>query len=77
MDRFIGYIVFAGRRHEKIIEFMMLIEITGEGVKFIGSVKVYIQDNLLNMSLQPYISYLSKHSHFITFHFVYYDQSTP
>ena len=24
------------------------------------------------MSLQPHISYLNKHSHFITFHFVYY-----
>jgi len=37
LDRFLGYIVFAGRGHQKIIEVMMLIKITGESVKFIGS----------------------------------------
>ena len=37
----------------------------------------YIQESLINTSLQLYITYLNKHSHFITFHFVYYDQSTP
>ena len=37
LDRFVGYIVFAGRGHHKIIEVMMLIKIYGESVKFIGS----------------------------------------
>ena len=37
----------------------MLIKITGEGVKFI--VSKYIQESLINMSLQLYISYLNKH----------------
>ena len=38
IDRFyIGYIVFAGRGHQKIIEVMMLIKITGESFKFMGS----------------------------------------
>ena len=46
---------------------MMLIKITGESVKFI--VSKYIQESLINMSLQLYISYIpNKHSHFITFH---------
>ena len=34
VDRFIGYIVFAGRGHQTIIEVMMLIINTGESVKF-------------------------------------------
>ena len=38
IDRFyIGYIVFAGQGHQKIIEVMMPIKITGESVKFMGS----------------------------------------
>ena len=37
----------------------MLIKIIGESVKFIGS--KYIQESLINMSLQRYISYLNKH----------------
>ena len=38
IDRFyIGYIVFAVRDHQKIIEVMMPIKITGESVKFMGS----------------------------------------
>ena len=37
----------------------MLIKITGESVKFIGS--KYIQESHINMSLQLYISYLNKH----------------
>ena len=65
LDQFLGYIVFAGRGHQKIKEVMMLIKITGESVKFIRSIF------LINISLQLYISYLNKHSHFITFHFVY------
>ena len=36
LDRFICYIVFAGRGHQKIMEVvMMLIKITGKRVKFI------------------------------------------
>ena len=41
------------------MEVMMLIKIIGESVKFIGS--KYIQESLINMSLQRYISYLNKH----------------
>ena len=37
----------------------MLIKIIGESVKFIGS--KYIQESLINMSLQLYMSYLNKH----------------
>ena len=37
----------------------MLIKITGEGVKFIGS--KHIQESHINMSLKLYISYLNKH----------------
>ena len=51
-------VVFAGRGHPKVIEVMMLIKITEERVKFIGS--KYIQESLINMSLQLYISYLNK-----------------
>ena len=40
---------------------MMLIKITANSGKFIGS--WYIQESLINMSLQLYISYLNKHSH--------------
>ena len=67
---------FSGRRHQKIIEVMMLIKITGESVKCIES--KHFQESLIKTILQLYISYLNKlHSHFITFHFVNYDQSTP
>ena len=59
LDRFIGFIVFAERRHQKIIEVMMLIKIIGESIKFIG-IK-YIHESLIKMSLQLYISYLNKH----------------
>ena len=52
-------VVFAGRGHPKVIEVMMLIKITEERVKFIGS--KYIQESLINMSLQLYISHLNKH----------------
>ena len=41
------------------MEVMMLIKIIGESVKFIGS--KYIQESLINMSLQRYTSYLNKH----------------
>ena len=51
-------VVFAGRGHPKVIEVMMLTKITKERVKFIGS--KYIQESLINMSLQLYISYLNK-----------------
>ena len=71
LDRFLGYFVFAGLGHQKIIEVMMLIKITGESVKFIRN--KYFQESLINMSFQLHISYLNKHLHFITFHFVYYD----
>ena len=54
-----GYIVSAGRGHPKVIEVMMLTKITGESIKFIGS--KYIQESLINMTLQLYISYLNKH----------------
>ena len=37
----------------------MLIKNIGKSVKFIGS--KYIQESLINMSLQLYISYLNKH----------------
>ena len=40
--------------HQKIIEVMMPIKIIGGNVKFIGS--KYIQESLINMSLQLYIS---------------------
>ena len=59
LDRFVGYIFFPGRGHPKVIEVMMLIKFTGDSVKFIGS--EYIQESLINMSLQLYISYLNKH----------------
>ena len=58
-DRFVGYIVFAGRGHLKVIEVMMLIKITGESIKFIAS--KHIQESHINRSLQLYISYLNKH----------------
>ena len=45
----VGCTVFAGRRHQKIIEVMMLIEITGETVKFIRNKS--IQENFINMRL--------------------------
>ena len=51
-------VVFAGRGHPKVIEVMILTKITKERVKFIGS--KYIQESLINMSLQLYISYLNK-----------------
>ena len=41
------------------MEVMMLINIIRESAKFIGS--KYIQESLINMSLQLYISYLNKH----------------
>ena len=59
LDRFIGYIVFAVRGHQKIMEVVMLIKIIGESVKLIRS--KYTQDSLINMSLQLYTSYLNKH----------------
>ena len=74
LDRFIGYIVFPGRGHHKIVEVMVLIKNTGESFRFIES--KYIQESLINLSFQLYISFLDKRSHFITFHFIYYDQST-
>ena len=37
LDRFKSYIVFAGRGHQKTIEVMMVMKITGQSVKFIGS----------------------------------------
>ena len=57
---------FAERGHQKIIEVMMLIKIIGESVKFIG-IK-YIQEGLIKMSLQLYISYVNKH--IVTLHLV-------
>ena len=59
LDRFIGYIVFAERGHQKIMEVVMLIKIIGESVKLMRS--KYTQDSLINMSLQLYTSYLNKH----------------
>ena len=59
LDRFIGYIVFAERGHQRTMEIMMLIKNIGKRVKFIGS--KYIQESVINMSLQLYISYLNKH----------------
>ena len=38
LDRFKSYIVFAGRGHQKTIEVMMVMKITGQSVKFIGSI---------------------------------------
>ena len=66
LDRFIGYIVFAERGHQRTMEIMMLIKNIGKSVKFIGS--KYIQESLINMSLQLYISYLNKH--IVTLHHV-------
>ena len=48
------------------MEIMMLIKNIGKSVKFIGS--KYIQESLINMSLQLYISYLNKH--IVTLHHV-------
>ena len=45
------------------MEVMMLIKIIGESVKSIGS--KYIQDSLINMSLQLYMSYLNKHTVYV------------
>ena len=45
---FIGYIVFAGRGHQKILEVMMLIKIPGESVKFMDS--KCIQESFIDMS---------------------------
>ena len=59
LDRFIGYIIFAERGHQKIMEVVMLIKIIGESVKLIRS--KYTRDSLINMSLQLYTSHLSKH----------------
>ena len=53
----------------------MLIKITGESVKFIGS--KHIQESHINMSLQLYISYLNIVILIVIFHFFYYDQSAP
>ena len=47
------------RARTSIIEVMMLIKIIGESIKIIGS--KYIQESLINMSLQLYISCLNKH----------------
>ena len=52
------YIVFAERGHQNIIEFMILIKLLEKSVKLIGS--KYIQESVINMSLQLYISYLNK-----------------
>ena len=41
--KFIGEHRFAARRHQTIVEVMMLIKITGENVKFVGS-KVYSRE---------------------------------
>ena len=62
LDRLIGYIVFAERGHQRTME----IKNIGKSVKFIGS--KYIQESLINMSLQLYISYLNKH--IVTLHTV-------
>ena len=43
----LGDIVFAAQGHQKIIEVMMLIKITGESVKLMGS--KYIQEKLINI----------------------------
>ena len=45
------------------MEVMMLIKIIGESVKFIGS--KYIQESLINMSLELYMSYLNKHTVYV------------
>ena len=66
LDRFIGYIIFAKRGHQKNIEVTVLVKIIIESVKFIG--RKYIQESLINMSLQLYISYLIKH--IVTLHHV-------
>ena len=46
------------------MEVMMLIKDIGKSIKFIGS--KYIQESLINVNLQLYISYLNKH--IITLH---------
>ena len=51
LDRFIGYLVFAERGHQKIMEVMKLIKIIGETVKFIGS--KYIQESLITVYIIP------------------------
>ena len=57
----------------------MLIKITGESVKFIGS--KHIQESHINMSLQLYISYVNKRIVILRINvsvfLIYYDQSTP
>ena len=62
-----------------MIEVMMLIKITGESVKFIGS--KHIQESHINMSLQLYISYVNKRIVILRINvsvfLIYYDQSTP
>ena len=45
------------------MEVMMLIKFIGESVKFIGSKD--IQESLINMSLQLYMSYLNKHTVYV------------
>ena len=51
LDRFIGYIVFAERGHQKIVEVMNLIKIIRESVKFMGS--KYIQESLITEYIIP------------------------
>ena len=51
LDRFIGYIVFAERGHQKIVEVMNLIKIIRETVKFMGS--KYIQESLITEYIIP------------------------
>ena len=60
LDRFIGYIVFAERGHQRTMEIMMLIKNIGKSVKFMGS--KYIQESLINMNLRLYISCLNTYS---------------
>ena len=56
----------------------MLIKITGESVN-LSEARIFRKLYKYELTALHIITELTsdKHSHFITFHFVYYDQSTP
>ena len=56
----LGYIVFAGRKHQKIIniEVMMLMNVIGESVKFVGK---YVYLGKLYKSSRSYENRVNKH----------------
>ena len=60
--KFVGYIVFAGEGHQRIIEVMVLIKIIAESVKFIGSIGLFNRAYKINMSLHTWINRFTLHN---------------